>query len=95
MPFIHRTEGQMVQGIIDFYAEMPSELLLIDFKTDYRIPETDDPMWQKYWQQIHYYRMALEALTGKKVTAAYLVFLMAGEIIAVSRDEDRENYKTS
>jgi ATP-dependent exoDNAse (exonuclease V) beta subunit len=52
-------------------------------------------MWQKYWQQIHYYRMALEALTGKKVTAAYLVFLMAGEIIAVSRDEDRENYKTS
>ncbi|MBS7527033.1 UvrD-helicase domain-containing protein [Fusibacter paucivorans] len=91
IPFIHRIETQMVQGIIDFYAELPSELLLVDFKTDYRVPDSDDLMWQKYRQQIDYYRIALEALTGKKVTAAYLVFLMAGEVIAVSRSENSEN----
>jgi ATP-dependent exoDNAse (exonuclease V) beta subunit len=67
---------------------MPSELLLIDFKTDYRIEEA---LWTKYHQQINTYRMALEALTGKRVTAAYLVFLMTGEIIAVSRDENDIN----
>jgi ATP-dependent helicase/nuclease subunit A len=88
VPFIHRIGGQMVQGIVDFYAEMPSELLLIDFKTDYRIEEA---LWTKYHQQINTYRMALEALTGKRVTAAYLVFLMTGEIIAVSRDENDIN----
>lgn len=66
----------LVQGVIDCFFERPDGTLkLIDYKTDRlgRTPaETSVLLLERYGNQLRYYRMALEALTGKKVAEVEL-----------------------
>lgn len=61
----------LVQGVIDcFFERADGTLKLIDYKTDRlgRTPsETSALLFERYADQLRYYCMALESLTGKKV----------------------------
>ena len=81
-PFILKVEQQLIQGVIDLYLENDDGIVLIDFKTDYKVPSESDQVWQKYSRQIEMYRRALEKLTHKKVKESYLVFLMTGDVVS-------------
>lgn len=66
----------LVQGVIDcFFIKPDGSLKLIDYKTDRvgRTPEeTASLLLERYGDQLRYYRMALEALTGCRVSEVAL-----------------------
>lgn len=70
-------EPVMIQGIIDVYFEEEGELVLLDYKTDYIKSGKASELTDKYETQLRYYKIALEALTGKKVkeSVLYSVYL--------------------
>lgn len=57
----------LIQGIIDAFFEEEDGLVLMDYKTDYIRMDARTELTQKYKGQLHYYRTALEKLTGKRV----------------------------
>lgn len=67
---IYTSEKILIQGIIDCYFEEDDKLVLVDYKTDY-VEELEE-IREKYRIQIHYYTVALERITGKKVKDRYL-----------------------
>jgi ATP-dependent helicase/nuclease subunit A len=58
-------EKVLIQGIVDAFFEEEGELVLVDYKTD-RI-STPGELVSRYQEQLKYYTMALEQLTGKRV----------------------------
>ncbi|MBQ8299040.1 MAG: helicase-exonuclease AddAB subunit AddA [Clostridia bacterium] len=60
----------MVQGIIDLYYENEEGLVLVDYKSD-RLHNANDFI-NRYKKQLEYYKMALETITHKKVTNAFI-----------------------
>ncbi len=66
-------EGQtIVQGVIDVFFEEDGKIILVDYKTD-KVKEGDEHILaERYGIQFDYYSMALERLTGKKVTERYI-----------------------
>ena len=69
----------MIQGIIDAFFEEDGELVLVDYKTD-RISQAKE-LVQRYDRQLHYYQMALEQLTGKRVKEKLLYSFALGETV--------------
>ncbi|MEG7531703.1 MAG: PD-(D/E)XK nuclease family protein, partial [Hungatella sp.] len=65
----------LVQGIIDAYLEEADHLVLIDYKTDRIHPGQEILLLNRYRTQLDYYQMALEQITGKKVTERILYSL--------------------
>ncbi|MEG0369207.1 MAG: helicase-exonuclease AddAB subunit AddA, partial [Hungatella sp.] len=65
----------LVQGIIDAYFEEADHLVLIDYKTDRIHPGQEILLLNRYRTQLDYYQMALEQITGKKVTERILYSL--------------------
>lgn len=59
-------EDVLVQGIIDVYFEEDGMLVLADYKTD-RV-ESMDELRKRYSGQLNYYKIALEQITGMKVS---------------------------
>ena len=55
----------LVQGIIDAYFEEEGQLVIVDYKTDK--VSTPEQLAKKYAEQLKYYKVALEQLTGKTV----------------------------
>ncbi len=67
----------LLQGVMDLVAEEEDGFLLLDYKTDRRVDDFNNPEslgYRKYAKQLSLYKMALEKLGGKKVklTALYL-----------------------
>ena len=76
-------ETMLLQGIIDCWFETGDGILLLDYKTDF-VPEGgSDIIKERYKIQIDYYTMALERVTGKKVTEKYLYLFYTGELVSV------------
>lgn len=76
----------LVHGIVDGYLEFDKELILFDYKTDQVARygrDAGEKMLEKYKGQMNLYRMALESILDKPVTAAYLCLLASGEIITI------------
>jgi len=64
-------EEILVQGIIDlYYINENDELVLVDYKTDYVIEETE--LIEKYSKQLELYKKALEEALNKKVNKRYI-----------------------
>lgn len=63
-------EPVLLQGIIDAYFEENGKMILLDYKTDSRV--TEEELRNRYQHQFDLYRMALEQISGKKVTEMYL-----------------------
>ena len=58
-------ELTLVQGIIDVYYEEEGELVVLDYKTDYILEDSE--FIEKYKIQLDYYAKALESVTQKRV----------------------------
>jgi ATP-dependent helicase/nuclease subunit A len=76
-------ETMLLQGVIDCWLETGDGILLLDYKTDF-VPEGgSNIIKERYRVQIDYYTMALERVTGKKVTEKYLYLFYNGELVSV------------
>ncbi|MGN0304641.1 MAG: helicase-exonuclease AddAB subunit AddA [Lachnospiraceae bacterium] len=73
-------EKVLIQGIIDAFFEEEGELVLVDYKTD-RITSGQE-LVLRYQEQLRYYQMALEQLTGKRVKEKLLYSFALGEAVA-------------
>ncbi len=58
-------EWILIQGIIDVYYEEKDGITILDYKTD-RV-NTVAELKKRYQEQLHYYGLALEQITGKTV----------------------------
>lgn len=76
-------EQVLIQGIIDAYFYEGTEIVLVDYKTDF-VPEGQAyRLADKYRIQLDFYRQALERLTGKKVKEKMIYSFCLGEAILV------------
>lgn len=73
-PFVVLENGQLVQGIIDLFFEEDDGYVLIDYKTDYVGKSSLNQLSEKYRDQLSYYRIAIEKITGRPVKETYLYF---------------------
>src|SRR6185436_7404859 len=68
-------EFLVVQGVVDLAVVLPSEIWLLDFKTD-QIGEADWPERLKaYGRQLKVYSLALQRIYKRPVTNCWLHFL--------------------
>ena len=72
--------GALLQGVIDCCFIEGDNIILIDYKTDY---DTEN-IYENYHRQMHWYAVALNTLTPKTVTEAYLYAIRTGEFISVN-----------
>ena len=73
-------EPVLVQGIIDAYFYEDDGIVVVDYKTDY--VERGEELLEKYGKQLHYYEIALEQLTGKKVKEKVIYSFCLGKCLA-------------
>ncbi|MGI6739770.1 MAG: UvrD-helicase domain-containing protein [Christensenellales bacterium] len=71
--------GALLQGVIDCCFIEGDNIILIDYKTDY---DTEN-IYENYHRQMHWYAVALNTLTPRIVTEAYLYAIRTGEFISV------------
>jgi ATP-dependent helicase/nuclease subunit A len=76
---LYEEEKVLVQGIIDCYFEEDDKLILLDYKTDY-VEEVKE-LKERYFVQLHYYKRALEKMTGKIVKNIYLYSFFKDEVL--------------
>ncbi|MDF2672385.1 MAG: ATP-dependent helicase/nuclease subunit [Clostridiales bacterium] len=74
-------ETILLQGIIDCYFEEEGEIVLVDYKTDYVNNENISSIKEKYKTQIDYYTMALERMTGMRVSGKYIYLFSSGGVL--------------
>jgi ATP-dependent helicase/nuclease subunit A len=74
----------VVQGVADLAVVLPSEIWLVDFKTD-RLASTElEQRTRLYSPQLRIYARALESVLAKPVTECWLAFLSPGTCSRVS-----------
>ncbi len=71
----------LVQGIIDLFYEDEEGLVIVDYKSD-RLHNANDFV-SKYKKQLEYYKIALETITHKKVTNAFIYSFEMADVIKV------------
>jgi ATP-dependent helicase/nuclease subunit A len=71
----------MIRGRIDALLITPTELTLIDYKTDRLTPEKVPQRAEFYAPQVALYRRAMERIAGRAVSQVHLVFLSARRIV--------------
>ena len=70
---INSDDNILVQGVIDLYfIDENSNIILLDYKTDYVANGKEQEIVEKYRKQLEIYKRALEEATGKKVFKSYL-----------------------
>lgn len=81
-PVFPETETVLIQGIIDVYPEEDDKIVVADYKTD-RVSEKEE-LIRRYQIQLHYYKEALERLTGRQVEEMIIYsFALGSEILLV------------
>jgi ATP-dependent helicase/nuclease subunit A len=79
-----KNEFVVVQGVADLAALLPSEIWLVDFKTD-AVRAKDLPEKIEYYSpQLKLYARALEKIYSRPVTHCWLHFLSTRKTVAVS-----------
>ncbi len=73
----------VVQGVADLVVQMPSEIWIVDFKTDEVGSQGADEKVKIYAPQLKLYAAALEKIYTRKVTLRALHFLGAGKTVEV------------
>ena len=77
-------ETILVQGIIDLYAVLEDEkILLLDYKTDFVENGNENILIEKYKNQLKIYKQALEESLGKKVEEVYIYSLFLNKEIKI------------
>lgn len=81
-------ERQVVRGVIDCLVEEPESLVLLDYKTDHvRSADSLAERTRGYSTQVRLYARAAEALFGRPVRRALLVYLRQRQVIEVPPGE--------
>ncbi|HHQ0079975.1 TPA: PD-(D/E)XK nuclease family protein, partial [Listeria monocytogenes] len=86
-------ERVLIQGVVDSMIEEEETITLIDYKTDkiegrYSNWEAAEKiMKERYHIQIKLYAKAIQAISGKKVDAAYLYFFDGQHICQINTKE--------
>jgi ATP-dependent exoDNAse (exonuclease V) beta subunit len=73
--FLLAVDDLVIRGQIDLWFEEGGELVLVDYKTDQDVHD--------YSVQLRLYALALERLTGRAPSRAYLHFLRSNRIVEV------------
>jgi CRISPR/Cas system-associated exonuclease Cas4 (RecB family) len=76
-------EDVVLRGQIDLWFDAGKELVIVDYKTDSVRKPIDEEHLQPYALQLQIYAIALEKITGRKVSRAHLHFLRPNEVIDV------------
>jgi ATP-dependent helicase/nuclease subunit A len=71
----------LLQGVIDCYFQEGEGLVLLDYKTDFVNEENSETIKNRYQLQMDYYKMALEKLTGMKVSQRLIYLFYNGEVL--------------
>ena len=84
-PVLHRLpEGTVLRGVVDLVLETEAGLVLLDHKSFPGSREQARARAGEYAGQLAAYAGALEAATGKTVTAAYIHLPVSGFVIEVN-----------
>lgn len=76
-----KNENLVVQGTIDaFFYDENGDIILIDYKTD-KVTTTSEDIADKYKNQIKYYKIAIERITGRKVSESYIYLFDTGQLV--------------
>jgi ATP-dependent helicase/nuclease subunit A len=73
----------MLRGRIDALVPVEGGWMVVDYKTDWRVPEPDDETDRSYRRQVAAYRNALERSGQGKVVRAELIFVRARKIVEI------------
>ena len=75
-------ENILVQGIIDLYfVNENSQIVLVDYKTDWIEEGEELKLVEKYAKQLEIYKNALEQALGKKVNKKYIYSVSMGTVL--------------
>ncbi|CAM3702064.1 exodeoxyribonuclease V subunit beta [Erysipelothrix urinaevulpis] len=81
LPFLIREDNEIVNGIIDFTAINPDEIIIVDFKSD---NVTADVLIERYKDQIKRYKNALDKVYPKRSIKCYIYSFNLGDYVHVS-----------
>ena len=73
----------LIHGIIDGYLNLPEEVILYDFKTDYVANGDEAVMVARYQGQLALYKQALTEALQKPVKQVYLIWLSQKKVISL------------
>ena len=77
----------VVQGVVDLVVIRPTEIWLLDFKTDQVTPKTVSEKMREYEPQLWFYSMGLQKIYQRPVTRVWLHFLDIGKTVEVKQRE--------
>lgn len=78
---IESCETIVVQGMIDAYFEdEKGNIIIVDYKTD-KVSNSPEDIRDRYLAQMKYYKIAIEKISGKKVSGSYLFLLDSGDVM--------------
>ena len=77
-------EKILIQGVIDcFFENEDGTYTVVDYKTDRIKPGEEDVLAKRHADQLMYYCRAVEAMTGKRASEAYLYSFALNKAIKV------------
>jgi len=91
-PLLFKVGDLPLRGKIDLMYETDLGWILIDFKSDQRLPNKQSIRWQKYEMQLQLYALSWKLLTGTLPKAAYLSFLTESNAIQIDLEETAFNH---
>ncbi|MBQ2730958.1 MAG: UvrD-helicase domain-containing protein [Clostridia bacterium] len=89
--FREQSEGDiLIQGVIDcFYEKEDGTYAILDFKTDaVNLKTGEETLLSRHAKQLRLYRLAVEELTGKRVSTLSVYSFCLGKTINVPLSED-------
>jgi ATP-dependent helicase/nuclease subunit A len=78
-----RDEKVLIQGVIDCFFIEDNNIILVDYKTDYITDDEEEKLITRYKKQMELYAMALESITGRKVSEKILYAFSIGREIRI------------
>ena len=82
LPLEMAGEEVLVQGIADCVFQEDDHLILVDYKTD-RV-DSPEQLRDRYREQMHFYRQALQTILGLPVTEVLLYSFAMGQVVEVN-----------
>ena len=74
VPIVGVLDNQVISGQIDRLVVLEKEVLLIDYKSNYYVPQTLDKVPNSYKKQLKTYQALLKNIFPDKVIKSYLLW---------------------
>ncbi len=73
----------MIQGVVDAFYEEAGQLVLVDYKTDSIMEGEESILVDRYFEQMRYYKLALEKILDKKVEKVLLYSAVTAKTVSL------------